>query len=91
LVVVSFHSLEDREVKNFMRDRSASSGAGGRLLPGEMAGPAPTFELTTRKAVVASAVEAHANPRSRSAKLRAAERLNQPARQDDDPNQGDRP
>jgi 16S rRNA (cytosine1402-N4)-methyltransferase len=91
LVVVSFHSLEDREVKNFMRDRSASSGAGGRLLPGEMAGPAPTFELTSRKAVVASAVEAHANPRSRSAKLRAAERLNQPARQDDDPNQGDRP
>jgi 16S rRNA (cytosine1402-N4)-methyltransferase len=91
LVVVSFHSLEDREVKNFMRDRSASVGAGGRLLPGEMAGPAPTFELITRKAIVASAIEAHSNPRSRSAKLRTAERLDQPARQEGDLSLGGRP
>jgi 16S rRNA (cytosine1402-N4)-methyltransferase len=82
LVVVSFHSLEDREVKAFMRDRAASSGAGGRLLPGETAGPAPTFSLVTRKAIAASAEEARQNPRARSAKLRAAERLDQPARTD---------
>lgn len=82
LVVVSFHSLEDREVKAFMRDRSASAGAGGRLLPGETAGPAPTFSLVTRKAIAASAEEARQNPRARSAKLRAAERLDQPARLD---------
>jgi 16S rRNA (cytosine1402-N4)-methyltransferase len=73
LVVVTFHSLEDREVKAFLKTRSAQ-GAGGRLLPGETAGPAPSFSLVTRKAVTCSAAEARANPRARSAKLRAAAR-----------------
>jgi len=73
LVVVTFHSLEDREVKAFLKDRSAGGGE-GRLLPGETAGPAPSFTLVTRKAVTPSATECRANPRARSAKLRVGER-----------------
>lgn len=80
LVVVSFHSLEDREVKAFLKDRGEDRTGGSRLLPGEVAGPAPTFQLITRKAVAASPEEARHNPRARSAKLRAAERLTTPAR-----------
>lgn len=74
LAIVSFHSLEDREVKTFLRERSASSGSGGRLLPGESAGPAPTFTLIQRKAIAPTDAEAARNPRARSARLRVAER-----------------
>lgn len=77
LAVVSFHSLEDRTVKAFLRARTA--GERGRLLPGEAAGPEPTFRLLTRKAVFPSAEERAANPRARSARLRAAERTAAPA------------
>jgi 16S rRNA (cytosine1402-N4)-methyltransferase len=77
LAVVSFHSLEDRVVKSFLRERSGSEH--GRLLPGESAPPPPTFELLSRKAVTPTPDEAKTNPRARSAKLRAARRTAAPA------------
>ena len=72
LVVVSFHSLEDRIVKNFLNERS-KTGGGSRHLP-EVAQTAPSFKLLTRRPLVADDAETAANPRARSAKLRAAER-----------------
>jgi 16S rRNA (cytosine1402-N4)-methyltransferase len=78
LVVVSFHSLEDRIVKNFLAARSGAE-RGSRHLP-ETALPPATFELVTRRPVVAGAAEVDANPRARSAKLRAAIRTAAPAR-----------
>ncbi len=77
LAVVSFHSLEDRIVKTFLADRSGSRGI-SRHAP-VSAGPAPSFRLLTRRAVPASDAEIEANPRARSAKLRAAERTAAPA------------
>ena len=72
LVVVSFHSLEDRIVKTFLTDRSKTS-AGSRHMP-EREAPAPTFTVLTKKPVVADETEIAENPRARSAKLRAAAR-----------------
>jgi 16S rRNA (cytosine1402-N4)-methyltransferase len=79
LVVVTFHSLEDRVVKQFMARRSGRVGAASRHRPGE-APEAPTFTLLSRGPVVPDANEIAANPRARSAKLRAAERTAAPAR-----------
>jgi 16S rRNA (cytosine1402-N4)-methyltransferase len=79
LAVVSFHSLEDRLVKDFLRRRSSDAPRGSRHLPEVEAGPAPSFELLTRQAIKPSAAEAAANPRARSARLRAAERTAAPA------------
>ncbi len=78
LVVVSFHSLEDRIVKTFLAARSGAE-RGSRHLPETAALPA-TFEPTTRRPVVADDAEVDANPRARSAKLRAAIRTDAPAR-----------
>ena len=72
LVVISFHSLEDRIVKTFLAERSRSA-AGSRHQP-EVAHAPPSFTVLTRKPVVADDDEVSFNPRSRSAKLRAAER-----------------
>jgi len=72
LVVVSFHSLEDRIVKNFLVDRSGAAG-GSRHLP-EVARAAPSFHLLTKRPITPDENEISANPRARSAKLRAAER-----------------
>jgi 16S rRNA (cytosine1402-N4)-methyltransferase len=72
LVVVSFHSLEDRIVKNFLSERG-KSGGGSRHLP-ELAQRAPSFELITRRPLTPTDAEVAANPRARSAKLRAAAR-----------------
>jgi 16S rRNA (cytosine1402-N4)-methyltransferase len=72
LVVVSFHSLEDRIVKTFLVERGRQSG-GSRHVP-EVARPAPTFRLLTGRPVTPDDAEIAANPRARSAKLRAAER-----------------
>ncbi|MEZ5763754.1 MAG: 16S rRNA (cytosine(1402)-N(4))-methyltransferase RsmH [Xanthobacteraceae bacterium] len=72
LVVVSFHSLEDRIVKTFFADRSRSGG-GSRHQP-ELQLAAPSFRVLTRRPVVAGESETAGNPRARSAKLRAAER-----------------
>jgi 16S rRNA (cytosine1402-N4)-methyltransferase len=72
LVIVSFHSLEDRLVKNFMRERSGAMPSGSRHLPEAPAGSAPTFSLVKRGAVKPTAEEIAENPRARSARLRAA-------------------
>ncbi|PZQ49843.1 MAG: 16S rRNA (cytosine(1402)-N(4))-methyltransferase [Rhodovulum sulfidophilum] len=74
LAVVTFHSLEDRIVKHFLRLRSGAAPGGSRHAP-EQAAPEPAFALVTRKAVEADADEVAANPRARSAKLRVARRL----------------
>ena len=79
LVVVSFHSLEDRVVKNFMVDRSGGGGGGSRYAPERPAGRAPTLRLPHRKSVAPSELEIAANPRARSAKLRVALRSVAPA------------
>ncbi len=79
LAVVTFHSLEDRIVKRFLKSRSGALPAGSRHLPAaNEAGPAPTFE-TVAKAVRAGAAETEANPRARSATLRAALRTSAPS------------
>jgi len=70
LVVITYHSLEDRLVKNFLRDGNFE-GEATKDFYGRRSSP---FELVTRKAVVPSAEEIERNPRSRSAKLRAAEK-----------------
>ncbi len=80
LVVVTFHSLEDRIVKRFLADRSGSAG-GSRHMP-EVREEAPTFEKSG-KVIAASENEAERNPRARSAKLRAAVRSDAPARRED--------
>ncbi len=74
LVVVSFHSLEDRTVKNFLNARAKASG-GSRHLP-EVSKAEPSFRLLTKRPLVPDESEISANPRARSAKLRAAERTN---------------
>ncbi|MET0248770.1 MAG: 16S rRNA (cytosine(1402)-N(4))-methyltransferase RsmH [Sphingobium sp.] len=78
LVVVTFHSLEDRIVKQFLRRRSGGEGAGSRHLPELPAGDAPTFERPAR-AIRASAAELARNPRARSATLRSAVRTAAPS------------
>jgi 16S rRNA (cytosine1402-N4)-methyltransferase len=78
LAVVSFHSLEDRIVKSFFADRSETRG-GSRHAP-EVERAAPTFSVLTKRPVAADEEEVERNPRARSAKLRAAERTNAPAR-----------
>ena len=77
LAVVSFHSLEDRIVKNFLADRGKVA-AGSRHQP-ELAQAAPSFRLLTKRPIIAGEAEVAANPRARSAKLRAAERTGAPA------------
>jgi 16S rRNA (cytosine1402-N4)-methyltransferase len=77
LAVVSFHSLEDRIVKNFLVERS-KTGGGSRHLP-EIAQSAPRFTLVNKRPVTAGAAELASNPRARSAKLRGAERTDTPA------------
>jgi 16S rRNA (cytosine1402-N4)-methyltransferase len=77
LVAVSFHSLEDRMVKAFLGERAVMR-AGSRHAP-EIARRAPSFKLLTKRPVIAEADEVAANPRARSAKLRAAERTEAPA------------
>ena len=71
LVVISYHSLEDRLVKNFMRSGNFT-GEAEKDFFGQSSSP---FRIVTRKAVVPSDEEIANNPRSRSAKLRAAEKL----------------
>jgi 16S rRNA (cytosine1402-N4)-methyltransferase len=77
LVVVSFHSLEDRIVKTFLAAR-AGSRAGSRHLPQATPRPA-SFAILTKRPLGPDADEVAANPRARSAKLRAAIRTDAPA------------
>jgi 16S rRNA (cytosine1402-N4)-methyltransferase len=78
LVVVSFHSLEDRIVKSFFADRGETRG-GSRHAP-EVKRPTLIFRVLTKRPVVADEDEIMRNARARSAKLRAAERTDAPAR-----------
>jgi 16S rRNA (cytosine1402-N4)-methyltransferase len=76
LVVVAFHSLEDRIVKRFMTDISGRAPAPSRHDPrGLLSRERPDFRLLTGRALRPSAVETQRNPRSRSARLRALERI----------------
>ena len=77
LVVVTFHSLEDRIVKKFFADRSGRTG-GSRHLPQAHEKPV-IFETIGKNAIAASEAEAEVNPRARSAKLRAGIRTHAPA------------
>jgi 16S rRNA (cytosine1402-N4)-methyltransferase len=81
LVVVSFHSLEDRVVKEFMRVRSGDVPRRSRHLPEapETAPRAPTFQPLFRGTCRPSRAECAANARARSARMRAAIRSNAPA------------
>jgi 16S rRNA (cytosine1402-N4)-methyltransferase len=81
LVVISFHSLEDRVAKTFLTERGRVR-AGSRHQP-EAAQAAPSFTILTRKPVTADDDEVSRNPRSRSAKLRAAERTDAAPHDDD--------
>jgi 16S rRNA (cytosine1402-N4)-methyltransferase len=77
LVVVSFHSLEDRIVKSFFVERG-KAGGGSRHLP-DIAQAAPSFHILTKRPVTPGDDEVSANPRARSAKLRAGERTAAPS------------
>jgi 16S rRNA (cytosine1402-N4)-methyltransferase len=78
LAVVTFHSLEDRIVKQFMAARTGRAAGGSRHLPrGQEI--APSFVAVTKGPVAPSDEECAKNPRARSAKLRAAERTDAPA------------
>jgi len=79
IAVVTFHSLEDRIVKAFLAERSGRTPGGSRHRPPVAHGPAPSFQLLFNGTRAASAAEASANPRARSAKLRAAIRTAAPA------------
>ncbi len=74
LVVISFHSLEDRIVKNYLRDESAECVCPPRQ-PVCTCAHTPTLRLVRRKADKPGAVETQENPRSRSARLRVAEKV----------------
>ncbi len=79
LAVVTFHSLEDRLVKQFLRQRSGSNPGGSRHLPeASRVGPLPTFAHVSR-AIRAGEAELARNPRARSATLRSATRTSAPA------------
>lgn len=74
IAVVTFHSLEDRLVKHFLRERSGAAPAGSRHFPSTReAGPSPSFEAVARPARP-SEDELRMNPRARSATLRSARR-----------------
>ena len=80
LVVVTFHSLEDRIIKQFFAARSGRGRAASRRLPGEPVEAEPTFDVPRGQPIEASEAETHANPRSRSAKLRFGIRTSAPPR-----------
>ena len=82
LAVVSFHSLEDRRVKDFLRMRAGATPKHSRHMPAADAMEPenrPSFRILTRRPVTPGERETAANPRARSARLRAAERLDGPA------------
>jgi 16S rRNA (cytosine1402-N4)-methyltransferase len=79
LVAVSFHSLEDRMVKQFLTARADAQGRGSRHAPDVAPERAPSFALERKRATAPSDEEVAANPRARSASLRWAARTDAPA------------
>jgi 16S rRNA (cytosine1402-N4)-methyltransferase len=82
LVVVAFHSLEDRIVKRFMTEATGREARASRHAPaalGDATAAEPRFRLLTIRPLRPTAAETDANPRARSARLRAMERLATPA------------
>ena len=79
LAVVTFHSLEDRIVKAFLTERTGNAPAGSRHAPVAVDPRRPSFDLAFKGAREAGEAERLANPRARSAKLRAAVRTDAPA------------
>lgn len=71
LVIISYHSLEDRLVKNFMR----SGNLNGEVEKDFFGNPLTPFKLISRKAIIPDEEEIMTNPRARSAKLRIAEKI----------------
>jgi 16S rRNA (cytosine1402-N4)-methyltransferase len=80
LAVVSFHSLEDRIVKTFLRARSGAPHRPSRHTPASLtaATTTATFKSITRRPIVPTERETATNPRARSARLRVAERTATP-------------
>ena len=78
LVVIAFHSLEDRIVKRFFAERCGGASAGSRHTPDRRRAEPATFRILTPRPRVAGPAEIAANPRARSAKLRCAERTQIP-------------
>ncbi len=78
LAVISFHSLEDRRVKDFLRRRSSANPRGSRHLPPATREPAASFRILTKKPIRPGEAELARNPRARSARLRSAERTAAP-------------
>jgi 16S rRNA (cytosine1402-N4)-methyltransferase len=83
LVVVAFHSLEDRLVKQFLNRRARPEEQGSRHLPPRAGGPAPSFRFVNHRPLSPTDKEIAANPRARSARLRAAVRTDAPAWEED--------
>jgi 16S rRNA (cytosine1402-N4)-methyltransferase len=74
MAIVSFHSLEDRRVKHFMREHAGRNPKGSRHLP-EVAETKPTLRLIAPQGIAPTEAEIAANPRARSARLRVAEKI----------------
>jgi len=79
LVVIAFHSLEDRLVKNFLRRRAGAAEQASRHLPPQARARLPSFAFLNPRPVSPGVEEIAANPRARSAKLRSAVRTDAPA------------
>ncbi len=79
LVVVTFHSLEDRIVKRFLKSRSGRDGGQSRHLPELPATRQASFQIVNHRPLTSSEEEINANPRARSAVLRSAVRADTPA------------
>ncbi len=79
LAIVTFHSLEDRIVKQFLAERAGRGETGSRRLPGEPAPTPPSFMCSGHQPLAPSRAEVEINPRARSAKLRHATRTAAPA------------
>jgi len=77
LVVISFHSLEDSIIKNFLNEKSGKAETYSRHMPESPKKSVPVFSILTRKAIKPSDREIAENPKSRSAKLRAAIKIKQ--------------
>ncbi len=87
LVVVAFHSLEDRIVKNFVREHAGMNNSVSRHMPVSGAPDTiPLLELPSKKAIFPSAEEEKTNPRARSARLRSAIRTSHPHKKTDTQN-----